>query len=181
MKYFFSIITLLFFVNTINAQSFFHGGGLGYQVMLITDSTGTLSSNEGGIAYGAAYEARLNVKDINDNVSISVSTMPMLMLNFSANSRTGSSLLFALDVPVMVGVNLGALATDESDSSYGFTLSGGYGFSTGLTSTYVTGPVANLGVRISRNRDLGINLTYMSVSNGEISGHSIRGTVLYYF
>jgi hypothetical protein len=181
MKYLFSTIVILSFVNTINAQSFFHGGGLGYQVMLITDSTGTLSDYEGGISYGIAYEARLNVKDISDNFSVSVSTMPMMMFNFSGNSRTGSELSFALDIPVMVGINLGALATKESDSTFGLTLSGGYGFTTGLTSSYVTGPVANLGLRVSKNKDLGFNLTYMSVSNSEISGHSIRGTVLYYF
>lgn len=181
MKYLFSTIITLLLISSVNAQSFFHGAGLGYQVMLITDSTGALSDDEGGISYGISYEARLNVADISDNISVSVSTMPMLMFNFSGSSRGDNELLFALDVPIMVGINLGALATKESDSAYGFTLNGGYGFTTGLTSSVVRGPLVDLGMRISKNKDLGIHLTYMAVKNDEISGHSIRGSVLYYF
>jgi hypothetical protein len=185
MKNIFLVFSFLF-VSTayVNAQSFMHAGGIGLHYLSVEDQSGY--NPEGSLLYGIAYEARLNVKNVNDNMSISVSSLPLIGANLQFQAGAGGVGSFVLDIPVMVGLNFGYLATEGSEAAIGATINGGYGFAVGGASSYfsdsggfIHGPVANVGLRFNSKRDLGVSASFMPSMRENVKGMAIRLNILY--
>ncbi|MGB0863216.1 MAG: hypothetical protein ACPGXZ_09865 [Saprospiraceae bacterium] len=185
MKNVFLVFSFIFLSSAcMHAQTFMHSGGIGFHYLSVEDETGY---NPGAsILYGLAYEARLNVKDISDNMSVSVSSLPLAGIDLQFQAGVGGTGSFIVDIPVMVGLNFGYLATEESEAAIGGTINGGYGFAIGGASGYfsdsggfIHGPVVNAGLRFNKKRDFGVSASFMPSMRADVKGMAIRLNILY--
>lgn len=181
MKYLFSTLIVLLLSCSGHAQSLFQGVGGSYQYLLLNDSTGNRSETEGGPAYGITYKVRFNVFEIDDDRSISIATMPMVTFASDHYKRSTSQNIsvrsLAVDVPIMIGYNIGASATEYSEGVFGGAINIGYGYSRGLTNEPITGPL--IGFNIQTLDLCEINFIYMYATNEAISSSSFRFGLIY--
>jgi hypothetical protein len=190
MKNIFILLSFLLFTSSLAQAQYMHSAGVGLHFMVVEDAV-TGNSPGASILYGITYEARYNVKEVSDDMSISVSSIPLIGANLNFQSGSGGSGNFILDVPIMAGINFGHLATDNSSAGIGGFINGGYAFAVGGASSsstftgdvggFIHGPVANVGMRFSSKRDLAVGLSYMPSTRKEIDGMAVRLNITYHF
>jgi hypothetical protein len=138
------------------------------------------SANSGG-GYALVYSPRLNLTELSDELSISVGSHLGAGLEFSSNSRSGSSGSFILDIPVVAELNFGHACSSNSSAGFGGFVGAGFGFNkmsydNGIFSSdrNATGVVINGGFRTNliREQSVTLRVSYMLASdgNGDILG-----------
>jgi len=137
---------------------------------------GTYASLNSGGGYAILYSPRLNLVELSDEMSLSVGTHLGAGLSGSANSRTGGSGSFILDVPVMAELNLGHACSANSSVGFGGFLGAGFGYNRmtysdalGSDDRAVTGLVFNGGFRTNLIKETSVTLrvSYMLASDGK--------------
>jgi hypothetical protein len=117
-------------------------------------------------APGIMYSPRLNLIELDDEMTISIGTH--FGLGFALNSREGASSL-ALDIPLVAEFNFGHAANPDTRSSFGGFAGLGFGINKiGSAGVYGTGYnnaagiVINAGIRaLIKERALGLRLSYL--------------------
>lgn len=131
------------------------------------------STDNRASAVGATYSPRLNVLEINEELTVSVGTHLGFGLDF--NSREGANSL-ALDIPLMVELNFGNASQPGIESNFGGFVGFGYGISKiGSRTDFVSfsttdfnegsGLVLNAGLRLFvRDIPIGVRFSYLANS-----------------
>lgn len=165
------LLTALMFITLIfvklEAQldlEYHHAMGLGAHAFVPKDDLSEAISG-----YTFAYQARLNLKNLGDNSSISLVVMPSG--GFKLSTREGSNYLY--DLPLFASINFGARATKSSDSKFGGYVGAGYqvfGFGATDIGTANGGcPSVMAGVRGNIfNMPLDLSVSYGSHKAGHI-------------
>lgn len=117
-------------------------------------------------APGIMYSPRLNVVELDDEITVSVGTH--LGLGIVYNSQDGAS-SFALDLPLVAEINFGHAANPETRSSFGGFAGLGFGISKiGSASTFgddynnAAGLLLNGGIRtIIKEMPVGLRVSYL--------------------
>ena len=155
-KMFFLLSVLLWTQAGFAQLSFSHDVGAGIYV-----------AKNGANSPAIVYSPRLNLVEIQDNITISVGTHLGAWLDF--NSREGAS-GFAFDLPIMASINFGQYAQPEAeDPAVGGFVGVGYGISRlgsegAFSSDYneANGLVFDGGIRlVVRDIPLGLRGSYM--------------------
>lgn len=143
------------------AQDYYHGTGgqIDNSIQKITYSVGGSSQEEtgGAAAPGVFYKATLALSD-----NFAISAYPLIGLNFSSNSRTGSSGSFSFQIPVAAELWFG----DYDDGAFfvgaGFSYSSISTSSTWSSSNAKTfGPQLSIGGQLPLNNSCyGVRLAY---------------------
>jgi len=134
-----------------------HSAGVTYNFLVGT-------SGIAGTPY-VTYNPRLNY-NLSDDLSVSLTSYVSLGFSGSANSQTGSTLAFGVDVPVLVQLNWGHHATKDTDKAFGIHAAAGYDFNilgaAGAGIGMLHGLSANVGVKfgIGEKVSLGFRGTY---------------------
>lgn len=148
---------LLFMASTISYGQISFSHSIGGSIYAATNNTS---------AGGIMYSPRLNILEIDDDLTLSIGTH--IGAGMSFNSREGASSL-ALDVPVMAEVNFGFASSSNSRSDFGGFAGVGYGISRigdqgafGTDYNEANGIVLNAGVRgLVSNIPLGARFSYL--------------------
>lgn len=110
----------LFSIQSVKAQDFYHGAGVGINsAMFSIDYDGPGFSYTGNTSVsvpGLFYKATYTLDD-----QFAVSAYPFLGLSFSANSRSGGSGAFGLELPVNAEMYFGDLDDQAFFAGAGFT------------------------------------------------------------
>ncbi len=124
-----SVLTVILCIVSTSAQSFSHGSGVSY--MKLKGSGVDMN------AYGVVYAPRINFKEMKEWASLSIGTKLAWAVSrtevqdFSnlTNVSTREVTTLVVDVPLLVGLNLGAGATRErTDGMLGAFINAGLGF-----------------------------------------------------
>jgi hypothetical protein len=162
-----AIIAMALFANfAAKAQvEFYHSlGGAAYS-----------SINSGG-GYAIGYSPRLNLTELSDELSVSVGSHIGLGFSMSANSQTGGSGSFVLDLPLVAELNFGHANSENSSVGFGGFVGAGFGFNSmsysdnfGSDSRSATGLVLNGGFRTNliREQSVTLRISYMLASDGK--------------
>ncbi len=163
------------------SQTFMHGAGIN---IFVANASGGQTSVDGGLS----YSPRINFIEQEDmSVSVGIPFTVGLSGSYSSNynssygSSTSNTLSVMFNAPLIFNLNMGAGATKESESRFGYFVGAGYGYHYGNynlsdvlnyseTSTKIstTGPVANAGVRFgvgSGTHNIEVRFQYMKGLN----------------
>jgi len=177
---------LIILAGTTSAQKFMHGVGTG---VFINSGTGIHNS----VPTILTYSPRINMVD-RENFSVSVG-LPFSVgfgSDYNLYSQNGSTEInsattFAINVPLICNVNLGAGASKSSTKRTGFFAGAGFAYQYGsyvsrlynnTTSEYVKfnadawGPAANIGIRFAvgrKQKNIEARVSYM----GSVTEHKI--------
>ena len=163
------------------AQSFMHGAGLN---IFVATAPGGKASVNGGVTYSPRFNF-IEQGDMSVSVGIPFTVGFSGSYSSSYNSQYGSSSSNTLSVmfnaPLLVNLNMGAGASKESESRFGYFVGAGFGYHYGTynisdilnyeeTSTKFStmGPVGNAGVRFgvgSGSHSIEVRLQYMKGLN----------------
>ena len=163
------------------SQSFMHGAGL--NIFVATAKDGKASVN-GGVSYSPRFNF-IEQEDMSVSVGIPFTVGVSGSYSSSYNSQYGGSSSNTLSVmfnaPLIVNLNMGAGATKESESRFGYFVGAGFGYHYGTynisdiinyeeTSTKFStmGPVGNAGVRFgvgSGAHNIEVRFQYMKGIN----------------
>lgn len=157
------LLTILFTSKILLSQiSFSHSGFVGFYVSGATHSGG----------YAFIYSPRLNFLELGDEKTLSIGTH--LGLGFSGTTNTPSGFLGALlfDIPLLLELNIGDFANNETRSENGAFIGAGIGYNKMANSESYSlpmnsfGPVFNLGFR---KKALTIRFSFLlnTIDNGE--------------
>jgi hypothetical protein len=162
MKKLFSFVLAVITMGAVNAQFIKTDVGASIFVGVAKIKSTNESTSASASFYGISWYPRYMVTN-----KISVGAPLTLGFSGSANSQTGSSFSFGLDVPVAVDYNFGygaAGGEEESDATFGGFIGGGFGYTKSAssdaddyTTSYIDetdyskassyGPMAHAGVR----------------------------------
>ena len=133
-------VAVVMLTMSLSAQMYHHAAG-GSIVVALSGEAGSPMLN---------YNARLNIVEMSDDMSFSISATPGVFLSLSVNSRTGGEGGVGLDLPLTADLNFGAFSTYDYSTSVGAFVSGGAGL-TMIAGDYgnivAYGPLARAGVR----------------------------------
>lgn len=137
---------------------------------------GTYASLYSGGGYAIVYSPRLNLVELSDELSLSVGTHLGAGLAGSANSRSGATGSFILDVPLLAELNLGHACSSNSSVGFGGFVGAGFGYNKmsytdnfGSSDRAATGLVLNGGIRTNLIKEQSVTLrfSYMLASDGK--------------
>ena len=174
--------TCLFFTALSGfSQSFMHGAGIN---VFVANAAGGQTAVNGGISYSPRFNF---IEDKDMSVSVGIPFTVGVSGSYSANynSQYGSSssntLSVMLNAPVIINLNMGAGATKEAESRFGYFVGAGFGYHYGTynlsdilgssetgTKFSTVGPVGNAGIRFgvgSGSHNIEIRLQYMKGIN----------------
>lgn len=183
-KYLIAGMVLMLATANSFGQSFMHGVGL--NIFVATAPGGKAAVNE-----GITWSPRFNFIE-QDNMSVSVGIPLTVGASFSYSadynsyygSSSNSSFSVMINAPLIINLNMGAGATKETESRFGYFVGGGFGYhygsynisdainydngdyTTGKLNTF--GPVGNAGVRFAVGRhthNVEVRLQYMKGLN----------------
>lgn len=163
------------------SQSFMHGAGLN---VFVANASGGQTSVNGGVSYSPRFNF-IEQEDMSVSVGIPFTVGASGSYNSRYSSQYGSSsgntLSVMLNAPLIVNLNMGAGATPESESRFGYFVGAGFGYHYGtynisdiingddVTTKFSTmGPVGNAGVRFavgSGSHTVEVRLQYMKGIN----------------
>ena len=165
------------------SQSFMHGAGLN---IFVATAPGGKAAVNGGVTYSPRFNF---IEQENMSVSVGIPFTVGVSGSYSAsyNSQYGSSSSNTLSVmfnaPLIINLNMGAGATKEPDSRFGYFVGGGFGYHYGafnlsdafdydddysVHKTSTIGPVGNAGVRFGVGRgshNIEVRFQYMKGIN----------------
>jgi hypothetical protein len=123
----FSFSVLLDFVKVPDIS--FRDGDTGEYISLDDEQPGSddvLQELTGGTAlFSGSYEARFNVKNFSDKASLSINVPVLISFSgFNVNGKTGEFGCY-LELPLMVGYNLGYHSTYNNIDMIGFSVAAG--------------------------------------------------------
>lgn len=144
MRKIIAVLFLGFSSLSVNAQDYYHGLGLQYNVAIFS----TPGSTDGASVPGVFYKSTLMLSD--DGPNFGISAYPFLGFNMSANSRTGGSGSFGASLPVLAELYFG----DADDACFytglGFSASYmAYSDEFGGASGTILGPQVGIGGQFS--------------------------------
>ncbi|HTL08000.1 MAG TPA: outer membrane beta-barrel protein [Chitinophagaceae bacterium] len=161
-KTFFVTLVAVMAAAASSAQSFMHGAGL--NVFVATAAGGKAAVN-GGVTYSPRFNF-IEQPDMSVSIGIPFTVGVSGSYSASYSSQYGSSSSNTLSVmfnaPLLVNLNMGAGASKESESRFGYFVGAGFGYHYGTynlsdiinyeetSSKFSTmGPVGNAGVRFA--------------------------------
>jgi hypothetical protein len=142
---------------------------------------GVFYASENSSGYGILYSPRLNLVELSDEVSLSAGSHVGLGFSGSANSQTGASGSFVLDLPLLAEINFGHASSSNSSIGFGGFLGAGFGYNRmsysdvfGSGDRAATGLVLNGGFRTNliKEQSVTLRISYMMASDnkGDIIG-----------
>ncbi len=179
------VLILAIITNVSFSQSFMHGAG----ITIFGSTTGEGSSSDIGFGEGFTYTPRFNFFET-DKLSVSVSIPLSVGITASTTKYDQygdqtSAIGFLLNVPVIVGLNMGRGSSKVNRQKFGYFFGAGFGYHHGdvitsevidynngtFSNSYTSntfGPAANAGVRMGvgkKYKNIEVRLSYMKGMN----------------
>lgn len=160
------VALFLGFNSSVKSQvQFMHSAGITYSYLLASGGGSTVGMGVPGITYNPRLGYALN-----DKMSVCATTYLSLGVSGSANSQSGSSLAYGVELPLYAQFNWGHHATDDSDGGFGLFAAAGYnmgkiGNSNG--SFKYSGPSVLAGAKFEIiDRSFGVRASYTFAGEG---------------
>ncbi|MEO6316395.1 MAG: hypothetical protein ABIU63_05205 [Chitinophagaceae bacterium] len=160
------IVTVLSFIGATGfSQSFMHGAGLN---IFVATAAGGKAAVNGGITYSPRFNF---IEQDNMSVSVGIPFTIGVSGSYSSNynsqygSNSSNTISVIFNAPLLINLNMGAGATKETESRFGYFVGAGFGYHHGsynlsdivydepvATKFSTTGPVGNAGMRFAVGR-----------------------------